>query len=249
MLRIPLIEDLTRGPVPPGSYLLVEYDPESVWFAASLTMAVGWLKAGGTVLYSVMTQPPDKFRFKLNRLGVNAEELEKAGKLVLHDFYTATLGQKSKEKLAADSLKVHELSIWFAKELASPIFVQHGPELLRIRDDWSSLDRFNQEKHWVEFVLTRIVPSATRLRSRSIAGIMRGIHSKWAYSQIEASVDGIIDFKLEGSGDEVRNLMRIRSMRDVEFDGRWHTLKTRENFEVILEKEQTKEREGVRDTP
>lgn len=69
-----------------------------------------------------------------------------------------------------------------------------------------------------------------------ICGIMKGVHSDWVYRQLEGAVDGVIDFKVEESGDEVRNLMRIRVMRNVGFDSRWQQLKIGDNFEVTLEK-------------
>lgn len=63
-----------------------------------------------------------------------------------------------------------------------------------------------------------------------------GYHSDWVYKAVEAAVDGIIDFKLDDSGEEPQNLMRIRSMRNVGYDGKWHGLKVGENLEVTLEK-------------
>jgi len=59
-----------------------------------------------------------------------------------------------------------------------------------------------------------------------------------AYRQLEGAVDGITDFKLETSemeGEEARSLMRIRLMKKVRFDGRWHPSKMNDNFEVTLE--------------
>ena len=46
----------------------------------------------------------------------------------------------------------------------------------------------------------------------------------------------IIDFKLDETSDPAQNLMRIKTLRNVSFDGRWHKLKIAENFEVTLEK-------------
>jgi len=65
---------------------------------------------------------------------------------------------------------------------------------------------------------------------------VRGVHSDWAYRRLEDAYDGIIDFKLDELSDPPRNLMRIRSMRDVGFDGRWSQLKMAENLEISLEK-------------
>jgi len=48
--------------------LIVEYDSKSQWYAASLTIAAGWLKTGGKVIYNNSAQPPDAIRLLLNQL-------------------------------------------------------------------------------------------------------------------------------------------------------------------------------------
>jgi hypothetical protein len=156
--RIPIIEDLIEGTLPGGSNVLVEYDPASQWYNASITMAAGWLRTGGSVAYNAAAQSPDKVRSQLMRHGIDAGEFEKNEKLSIIDFYTATLGQKSKEKQAVDSLKVSDMSIFVAKNLMRGPSV---PDVLRLTDDHSVLSRFNDEKIWVEFLLTRSVPSVS----------------------------------------------------------------------------------------
>lgn len=116
MPRIPLIEALTIAPVPTGSVLLVEFTGASQWYNAALTIAAGWLKQGGKIAYSALAQSPDDVRSGLTRLGVNCEECEKEDKLRIWDFYTASLGKKSNEKYAYDSLKVADLSLRIAQE-------------------------------------------------------------------------------------------------------------------------------------
>jgi len=107
-------------------------------------------------------------------------------------------------------------------------------------DNESTYARFNDEKAFVEFLLTRHFPSHGLRKSTGLIGILRGVHSGWVYEQLEAAVEGIIDFKLEEASDKVgeqaATIMRIRSMRDIPFDARWHRLKVGENFEVSLEK-------------
>ena len=229
--RIPLIEDLTTGPVIPGAQVLVEYDPVSVWYDASVSIAAGWLKTGGRASYNVAAQSPEHIRLQLKRLALNVEKLEEDGTLEIDDWYTATLGQKSKERYSLNSMKVHDLSIMFAKQVATS-----EPQVgyLMVRDDLSVFDRFNEEKNWVEFLLTRMIPGNRGRQFTSIRGLMKGIHSNWAYKQLEAAVDGVVDFKLDETTDPPTNLMRIKSMRNIGFDGRWHQLKRSENSEVTL---------------
>ena len=232
MPRIPLIEDLTRGPVPSGSNILVEFDPASQWLNASLTIAAGWVKDGGSVSYIANSQSPDDIRSQLRRLGLAVEELERTDRLWITDLYSASIGQKSKERFAVESLKVADLSIFIAREAMDDL---PAPEFLVIADNISIIDRFNAERNWVEMYLTRPIPMVKPRQLTQLIGIMGGIHSTWAYKQFEAAVDGIIDFKLDESGEETRDMMRIRNMRNANCDRRWHHLKIKENFEVTLE--------------
>ncbi len=239
MPRIPLIEDLTNGPIPAGSNLLVEFDASSQWYNASLSIAAGWLRTGGSVVYNVSTQPPEKIRAQLNRLGVDALQLEADDRLEIWDLYTATLGRKSNEKYRADSLKVADLSIGVARQTKEAAARSEDlPTFLRIQENGSVMARFNDEKWWVEYLLTRYLPRSFLWKSTLIYGLVHGFHSDWAYKALESAVDGIVDFKLDETGDATEDLIRLRSIRNVVFDRGWHPLKMSENFEITLDKQQ-----------
>ncbi|OFX17967.1 hypothetical protein A3K71_03060 [archaeon RBG_16_50_20] len=238
-MRLALIEDLLSEPLPAGSNLLVEYDAASQWYRVSLNIVREWLRAGGEVGYNVAAQFPDNLRSQLRKLGLNVEKLETDGKLEIWDWHSATLGQKSNEKFvgASTGLKAADLSIAIAKEELRPAMAGEAyAEYLRIWDNCSVMARFNEDKAWVEFLVTRIFPSAFYTKSTLIVGVIRGVHSDWVYSQLEDAADGVIDFKIEDNGEETRDALRIRSMRTVGFDRRWRRLKIGENFEVTLEK-------------
>ncbi len=94
--RIPLIDDLTKDPIPAGSNILVEFDPASQWYNASLSIAAGWLKDGGIVEYNTSVQSVAKIRSKMRRLELDVDALER--ELELLDWYTATLGKDYTEK-------------------------------------------------------------------------------------------------------------------------------------------------------
>ncbi len=231
--RMPIIEDLTKGSVPPGSNILVEFDPASQWLNAAITIAAGWGKSGGSISYIANSQPPDDIRSQLRRLGLNVEELEGNDRLWITDLYSASIGQKSKEKYGVDSLKAADLSIYIGREAMGD---SPAPEFLVISDNNSILDRFNAEKNWVELYLTRPIPMAKPRQITQIIGFMAGIHSPWAYKQLEAAVDGVIDVKIDDVNGERKTFIGIRNMRNVAFDSRWHAMKAGENFEITLEK-------------
>ncbi len=110
------------------------------------------------------------------------------------------------------------------------------PNLLRLIENASALARFNEEKSWTEWMLTRALPATVQENSVHIRGIIKGIHSDWVYKQLEGAANGIIEVKVDETTEEPISLMRIKNMQNVRFDGKWHKLKLLENFEVTLEK-------------
>lgn len=108
--------------------------------------------------------------------------------------------------------------------------------MLRIFDDLSILGRFNDEKSWVELVLTRIVPVSFLRKETGIRGVMKGVAEERLYKRLEGAFDAIVDFNVRESGGESSNVMRIRRMRTVPYDQNWHRAKVAPNFEVTIEK-------------
>ena len=72
-------------------------------------------------------------------------------------------------------------------------------------------------------------------KATRISPLVRGLHSDWVYKALEAAADWIIDFKLDETQDPARNMVRIRNMRNVRFDGKWHRPKVDENLAIRLE--------------
>ncbi len=102
------------------------------------------------------------------------------------DWYTCQLGQKSREKYAHDSLKVADLSIQFSRvEMRRSM-----PGALYISDNTSVPARFNDERVYVEYVLTRVIPSYAMNQSIGLRGLLKGVHSEWVYKQLEAAHRG-----------------------------------------------------------
>jgi KaiC/GvpD/RAD55 family RecA-like ATPase len=196
-------------------------------------MAAGWLRTGGTVVYNATAQSPNKVRSQLTRHGIELAQLETTGKFSIIDFYTATLGQKSKEKQAVDSLRVADMSIYVAKNIMQG---PADPDLLRLTDDHSVLSRFNDEKMWVEYLLTRSVPSVSMSNQIGVRAVMKNVHSDWVYKKLEGAHDGTLEFNLEEVGNASKDMMRIKTMRNAIFDREWHELKISDNFEVTLGK-------------
>lgn len=58
--------------------------------------------------------------------------------------------------------------------------------------------------------------------------------SDWVYKRLENAHDGVVDLKIEEGNGEIRNLLRIRIMRDLAFDSKWHEVVADEKLEHTL---------------
>jgi hypothetical protein len=103
-------------------------------------------------------------------------------------------------------------------------------------DNTSNLARFNDERLFVEFILTRQFPRGPIWKASLIDPIVRGLHSDWLYRALEAGTNGVVDFKLDEAGDSPCSRVRIRNFRNAHFDGKWYRVRVEENFEVTVEK-------------
>lgn len=219
---------MTKEPIPPGSNILVEFDPASYWYNASLTMAAGWIATGGIASYNVYDHQPDDVRVQLERLGLDVQSLEREGRFRIIDWYTFQLGQKSQEKFAAASLKVADLSILYSRTMMAKstakgvgptlpgtyggsgwIGLKAEPSVLRIGDDELVILRFNDEKSFIDLWRTREVPSASATKSTQIAGAVKGSYDDRVLKSMESSVDGVIDFKLDETTDPLKTYSEL----------------------------------------
>ena len=125
------------------------------------------------------------------------------------------------------------MSIEFAKTALVGPPMHH---VLRALDNMSVMARFNDDRSWIAFMLTRAHPMASLRKSVGISGIIQCLHAEWIYKQLEDAHDGVIDLRLDQAGQVVRNMIRIRKMQNVDFDSRWLDLRIGDNFEVALEK-------------
>lgn len=232
-MRIPIIDDLTTDPIPPRSNILFEFEADSQWYNLSFALGIGWLKQGGTLSYNLLMRSPEKLREIFRKRGLDVAELERNDKLRIQDYYTATLGRQTAESHGHQSLKVHDLSVEWAREAH---LNESEPEanLLRIWDNLSTLGRFNEEKNWVEFILSRELLFGVSVGATTFHGIVNGVHERWVYKRLEDAHDGIIELKVGDGGQE---LVRVRNMREAGFDRKWRELIITPNFEVSLGKD------------
>jgi KaiC/GvpD/RAD55 family RecA-like ATPase len=250
-VSIPLLTELIPDGVKPGTIFLVEFDPESQWLAVAVTITAGYLRAGGRVSYTAQLRSPGNVRENLLALGVDVSAATSEGRFAVDDYYSATLtggrvdggGPSVIERIEGGtrvrSLKVADLSVQLLKDmkqgLESGVFWENWPPgALTVVESDSQMLRFNEEKPFLEWEISRGNPLIRRAKRVAFLGFVRGIHSESFYKQFESDADGVIDLRVMERDEEAKNLLRIRSLKGQPHDARWHEIQIKRNGEASL---------------
>lgn len=235
-LSLPILKELFPGGVDYGSNLLVEFEPRSMWFETSLTMAAQALREGVKTEYHTFQRAPKEIRKPLAKLGVDVEAIEVKGRFVIIDSHTVQtrLGtSETLEGVVSQSVKLADWSIGFGQLLKA------GPQKedlgwLHIDDNTGVLLEYNQEKDFIDLWRTRVIPYIRDNESVLIYSVIAGIASDAFYKKLESLSDAVIDFKSEERDGRLDQLVRTGSMRGRTVDSRWRRLQLLDTGEVTM---------------
>lgn len=251
-LSIPILAALVPDGIRPGTLFLVEFDPESQWLAVAATITAGYLRAGGRVSYTALLRSPETVRENLLALGVDVSAAAREGRFAVDDYYSATLtggrldggGPSVIERLEGGgyrprSLKVVDLSVEWLKDMkqgpgAGRVWENWPPGALTIEESLSQMLRFNEEKPFLEWRVSRDHPNLRRTKRIFFGDFVRGIHSESFYKRLESDVDGVIDLRVMERDEGWKNFLCIRSLKGQPHDARWHEIKIKRNGEASL---------------
>jgi len=239
-LFLPLFERLLPDGIDFGTNLLVEFDADSAWYEASLTIVAQALKEDRKAEYHTFQHLPADIDLDLRKFGLDLSKLEAEGKFRVVDSFavqTGGLNPIDQNDPAARSLKVPELSIAAAEAIRKER-VEGIPDVDRgwvhVDDNTGIMTRYNAENNLLDFWRTRHIP-VTRLRQNlMVFSILNGTVSESFRAQFETVNDGIIDFKREDREWKSVQLIRVRRMRGKKFESRWQQLNVAETGEVTL---------------
>ena len=220
-----------------GKNLLVEFQPDSIWYETSITIAAQALKDGIRTDYHTFQRPPKDVRVALTKLGVDLTRLEEEDLLRVIDSCTVQTGlglpEKADQYTAQQTLKLSEWSISVAQDMKGGI-PDADKRRFHIDDNTGVLLQYNEERAFIDYWRTRIIPYVRAREGVSLNTLVAGVASDSFYKQFEALCDGIIDFKSEEKGGEIEHYFRVRMMRGRHHSSQWRRLKLLENGEVAL---------------
>jgi KaiC/GvpD/RAD55 family RecA-like ATPase len=227
-ITLTVLNELFPEGIEYGTNLLIEFQPDSVWYESSLTIAANALSQRVRTEYHTFEHIPNEIRKALARLGSDVKELEGEGLLRVLDSYTAQTGlgaSEAPEGSPYQSMKLSDWSITAARSIRS----QADKRRLHIDDNVSVLSRYNSENSIVDFWRTRVIPLSRANESIFLNSITLGVHPEAFYRQFESLCDGIIEFRSQEEGGRIQQLVRLKVLRGKACDSRWHQLQILEN--------------------
>jgi len=242
-LQLPVLKELLPSGIPFGAGLLVEFQPDSLWYETSLTLAAYALRDHVGTEYHTFQHFPKEIKQNLTAFGLDMKKLEEADAFRMIDSYTVTTGLESvpgnRKRSGAgqsESLKVSDWSIGLAQTLKGGI----NPDDMNrfhIDDNTTVLSRYNQENAIIDYWRTRTIPYSRKLNLIYVHSLVKGVHSEAFYRLFESLADGIIDFETRresSDSGQVEQLMRVRILRGRAFDSKWRKLTLLQSGEVSL---------------
>jgi len=221
-VRIPILAELIPGGVPHRTAFVIEYDPDSSYYQILESTVHDLLSAGQVVSFFDYTRFPDQVRRDLRALGSDIDAFETQKRFLLYDGYSATLGVKSKEKLAFESLKAADISLHFLKMTKDENPVRND---VGFSDNGTVSLRYNDEKTFLDLYASRVIPRIKLHDRISFSGFVNGVHSAAFYKSMEDMCDGVIDIKFDDSIGTTQTKLRVRSFKMGQFDGSWRRVK------------------------
>lgn len=117
MLDLPILRELAPGGLDYGKILLVEFEPQSLWYETSFTITAHAVKNGIRTQYHTFTHIPTDIRETLTKHGLDVKILEENQTLQIVDSYTtqtrlgnpdASPQMTPDQKLPTQSLKLSD---------------------------------------------------------------------------------------------------------------------------------------------
>ena len=245
-VHVPIFSNLVPGGFTFGANYLVEFEPNSLWYEASLTIAAQALNAGLKTQYHTFMRTPGDVREGFRRVGTDLKRMEDEDRLRLIDSCTGLTGlpfqpessDVTKRLVGSRSLNDPSWLESFTANLVT-LLEKGAPESdrrwLHLDDNTSIFNRYFKEQDVLNIFHTRVFPLTRLLELSAFHSVVAGVWSDSFYKQFESQCDGVIDFKAEEDEGQLENYVRVRSIRGKTCDSKWRHLRL-EDSRVVLDK-------------
>lgn len=228
-LDLEILGEIAPGAFHYGMTCLVEFEPHSLWYEVSLTIAAQALKNGIKTEYHVFQHTPQEIRAALRDMSLNVEEYEERNRFRIMDSYTPTTPLQPSIEGKREPLlsgRNPDLTQWtkMIRDKMENGFEEEEKRWLHIDDNEGILLQFNDEDYVTKGWRTTFVPMAKSRDLLTIHAFVTGIASPTFYKNRETVADAIVDIKAEDKRGKLEHYIRLRALRGTKFDSTWRRI-------------------------
>jgi class 3 adenylate cyclase len=236
---VPLLDAMVPEGFRLGGNYLVEFEPSSPWYEASVTIAARSVQRGLKTEYHSFHRSIIDVKEALEGLGVSVERETKRGMLRLIDSYTPATSQAKGRPLgrvgflASQTPDVGRWGSAIRKQIAAG-FEDQDRKWLHIDDNTSLLLQFTDEESMLNGWRTVFIPWGRARELVTVNGFVKGIASEAFYRKNEALYDGVFDMVTNEKEGRLEHYIRARVVHGESIDSRWKPVRLRPRGEVVI---------------
>lgn len=240
-INLPLLNSLLPNGFRLGSNVLVEFDPNSLWYETSISLAAEAVREGSSADYHTFQHQPNEVKEALAKQEAPVNVAMASKSLRILDSYSLQLGEKNPTAPPFQNFVQQSMALsdWKAK-LANlrnqdQEKTRRESDRIHIDDNTSALLAMNDEKTVNDFWLAG-VESTRRWNLLMFNSFCVGIASDAFYKKLETIADMIIDIRAkETRSGESRDFIRVRTLRGSRLpDSKWKRFDIEDNGRVAL---------------
>jgi KaiC/GvpD/RAD55 family RecA-like ATPase len=228
-LDLEILGELAPGAFHYGMTCLVEFEPHSLWYESSLTIAAEALRHGIKTEYHVFQHTPSEIRSALREMGIEVERHEEKGHFRIMDSYSPTTplvtpAEGRPEPLLSGS--VPDAGKWTQaiREKMVQGFEEGERRWLHVDDNEAVLLQFSDEEYIINGYRTTFVPMAKARELLVLHALLTGVASESFYRKRESMVDAVIEIKAVEEGRKLEHYIRLKALRGSKFDSSWRRI-------------------------
>ncbi|HEY1198735.1 MAG TPA: adenylate/guanylate cyclase domain-containing protein [Thermoplasmata archaeon] len=236
---VPLLEAMVPQGLRVGGNYLVEFEPGSPWYEASITIAARAVQSGLKTEYHSFHQKIVDVKEALEELGLSVDVETKRGRLRLIDSYTPEAGKVRtgpRGKVGFLSDRAPHVGRWqkaIRKQIADGI-EEPDKKWLHIDDNTSLLLQFTDEESMLNGWRTVFIPWGRARELITINGFVKRVASEAFYRKNESLYDGVFDMVTTEKEGRLEHHIRARMVRGESIDSGWKPVRLRPRGEVVI---------------
>ena len=186
------------------------------------------LKKNETCIYVTTSETPEEFELSMKNLGLDIRLFKEKNNMLIVDGCSWKLGKKSSSKFAVDGQHNYLTSMSIAINKAK----KNLRNIRFIFDSISELAALSDNASTINYI--RSLTGKIRLEGgKAFFTVATGAHDDHFMNLLRLTFDGILEMRLDDSGNEIKRLLRVFSLKGIKHKTLWIPFEITDNGIVL----------------